>query len=122
MLHADGNRKRKQKAPLPSGSRDSNDDDDDDDAMDVDDLKASEHCDFQNSAVLDMCMSDEMFLMPQVESTTVLKDGLYARMVALRRSGAQNNEPEDRDGLLEERRKERAALRLKCRKEGMQKV
>jgi len=67
-------------------------------------------------------MSDEMFPMPQVESTTVLKNRLYARMVALRRPGAQNNEPEDRDGLLEERRKERAALRLKRRKEGMEKV
>ena len=61
--------------------------------------------------------SDEMVPMPQVESITVLKGKLHARMVSLRRPGAQNDEPGDRDELLEERRKQRAVLREKRRKE-----
>ena len=111
-LDADGNRRGKRKAASLSGSEDSNDDDDDDDAMDVDGLK---HDGFSNSGALDM--SDEMVPMPRVESITVLKEKLHARMAALRRPGAQNGEPGDKDELLEERRKQRAALRENRRRE-----
>jgi hypothetical protein len=82
--------------------------------MDVDGLKASED-DNQNSAALDI--SDEMVPMPQAESIAVLKEKLHARMEALRRPGVHNDEPGDRDELLEERRKQRGALREKRRKE-----
>lgn len=112
-LNATENRKGKRKAPSPSGYEDS--DDDDDDPMDVDCLKASEDDDYQNSAALDI--SDEMVPMPQAESIAVLKEKLHARMEALRRSGVHNDEPGDRDELLEERRKQRGALREKRRKE-----
>lgn len=83
--------------------------------MDVDSLKGSEDDDYQNSAALDI--NDEMVPMPRAESIAVLKEKLHARMVALRRPGAQNDEPGDKDELLEERRKQRAALREKRRKE-----
>ena len=109
-LNADGNRKGKRKAPSPSG-----DDDSDDDVMDVGGLKASEDDGDQNSAAL--VTSDEMVPMPQVQSIAVLKEKLHARMEALRRPGAHNDEPGDRDELLEERRKQRAAVREKRRKE-----
>ena len=99
---ADEHRKGKRKAPPSSGSEDA--DDDDGDAMDVDGLNGSED-------------DDEMVPMPQAESIAVLKDKLHARIAALRRPGAQNDEPGDRDELLEERRKQRAALREKRRKE-----
>ncbi|KAG8216183.1 surfeit locus protein 6-domain-containing protein [Butyriboletus roseoflavus] len=96
----------------PVGCEDS---DGDDDAMDVDGLKGSEDDYNQNSAMPDV--SDEMVPMPQAESIAVLKEKLHARMAALRRPGAQNDEPGDKDELLEERRKQRATLREKRRKE-----
>lgn len=64
-----------------------------------------------------MDVDDEMVPMPRAESITVLKDKLHARIAALRQPVAQNDEPGDRDELLEERRKQRAALREKRRKE-----
>lgn len=97
----------------PSGYEDSHDHDDD--VMDVDGLQCSEDDCHQNSPPLDI--SDKMVPMPRAESIAVLKEKLHARMAALRRPGAQNNEPGDKDELLEERRKQRAALREKRRKE-----
>lgn len=91
------NRKGKRKAPESENS-----DDDDDDAMDVDQQPDAD---------------DEMVPMPQAESITVLREKLHARVAALRRPGAQSDEPGDKDELLEERRKQRAALREKRRKE-----
>ena len=55
--------------------------------------------------------------MPQAQSIAVLKEKLHARMASLLRPGAQNDKLGDRDELLEERRKQRAALREKRRKE-----
>ena len=112
-LHLDGNRKGKRKVAPPSEDEDS---DGDEDAMDVDSFKGLVHDDDeQKSVALDA--SDDIVPMPRAESITVLKGKLHARMVALRRPGAQNDEPGDRDELLEERRKQRAALREKRRKE-----
>lgn len=54
--------------------------------------------------------------MPRNESITSLRQKLHARMVTLRRGGG-GDEPSDKDALLEERRKQRAALREKRRKE-----
>ncbi|KIM57726.1 hypothetical protein SCLCIDRAFT_1219246 [Scleroderma citrinum Foug A] len=54
--------------------------------------------------------------MPQSESITSLRHKLHARMATLRRGGGAV-EPSDKDALLEERRRQRAALREKRRKE-----
>lgn len=80
--------------------------------MDVDGSEDDYH---QNATAPDI--SDEMVPMPQTESIAVLKEKLHARMAALRHPGAQDDEPGDKDELLEERRKQRAALREKRRKE-----
>lgn len=79
-----------------------------DDAMDVDDPDDDD--------------DDGMVPMPQPGSIAVLKDRLHARIAALGRPGAQNNEPGDRDELLEERRKQRAALREKRRKDTRERI
>lgn len=57
----------------------------------------------------------EMVPMRPTESVTVLKEKLHARMAALRQGGG--GEPGNKDELLEERRKQRATLREKRRKE-----
>ncbi|KAI6143693.1 surfeit locus protein 6-domain-containing protein [Pisolithus tinctorius] len=57
----------------------------------------------------------EMVPMRPTESVTVLKEKLHARMAALRQGG--EGEPGNKDELLEERRKQRAMLREKRRKE-----
>ena len=54
--------------------------------------------------------------MPQSESITSLRHKLHARMATLRRGGGAV-EPSDKDALLEERRRQRAVLREKRRKE-----
>ena len=54
--------------------------------------------------------------MPQSEGTTSLRHKLHARMATLRHGGG-GVEPSDKDALLEERRRQRAALREKRRKE-----
>ncbi|KAI9459269.1 hypothetical protein HD554DRAFT_2137344 [Boletus coccyginus] len=109
---------RKWKAPPPSGSEDPNDDDNDADAMDVNSLK---YDGFQNSVALGM--SSEIVLNPQVERITLSKEKLHARTTVLRRPGAQNNKPVDRDdSLLEERRKQCAALQKGDRDEGAEKA
>ncbi|KAH0831310.1 surfeit locus protein 6-domain-containing protein [Lanmaoa asiatica] len=102
---------QERETPSSSGHEDSGDDD----AMDVDGLNGSGDDHSQNSVVLDI--RDEMVPIPQAESVAVLKEKLHARMATLRRPGAQNDEPGDRDELLEERRKQRAVLREKRRKE-----
>ncbi|KAN0084475.1 Surfeit locus protein 6 domain containing protein [Tylopilus felleus] len=112
-LHHDGNRKGKRKAAPPSEDKDS---DDHEDAMDLDGVEGLDDDDDEQKSTA-LGASDEMVPMPQVESITVLKGKLHARMVSLRCPGAQNDEPGDRDELLEERRKQRAVLREKRRKE-----
>ncbi|KAF8452848.1 surfeit locus protein 6-domain-containing protein [Boletus edulis BED1] len=102
-LNADVDRKGKRKASSPPGEEDS---DDDDDAMDVDGLH----------------INDVAVPMPQVESIAALKEKLHARMATLRRPSAQNDEPGDRDALLEERRQQRATLREKRRKETRERI
>ncbi|KAI6161893.1 surfeit locus protein 6-domain-containing protein [Pisolithus thermaeus] len=57
----------------------------------------------------------EMVPMRRTESVTVLREKLHARMATLHWGGA--GEPGSRDELLEERRKQRAILREKHRKE-----
>lgn len=60
--------------------------------------------------------------MPQSGSITALREKLHARMAALRRGGIQDGEAGDRDELLEERRRQRAAMREKRRKETKEKI
>ena len=67
--------------------------------------------------------------MPQSLGINALREKLHARMAALRRgAGRQGNEDGDggeagdRDTLLEERRKQRAAMRERRRKETKEKI
>lgn len=63
--------------------------------------------------------------MPELGSIAALREKLHARMAALRRSGSKdggNVEAGDRDELLEERRRQRAAMREKRRKETKEKI
>lgn len=60
---------------------------------------------------------DSIVPMAKPESIAALRDKLHLRMAALRRGGQGGGEPGDKDELLEERRKQRAALREKRRKE-----
>ncbi|KIJ16529.1 hypothetical protein PAXINDRAFT_113714 [Paxillus involutus ATCC 200175] len=104
--------KGNRKAPSPSPSVDL---DSDDDAMQVDGFEGSEGGDAPSPAP--EIAEEEMVPMPQAESVAVLREKLHARMAALRRGGVQSSEPGNKDELLEERRKQRAALREKRRKE-----
>lgn len=61
--------------------------------------------------------------MPESGGIETLRDKLHARMAALRRGGNKNGtEAGDRDELLEERRRQRAAMREKRRKETKEKI
>jgi hypothetical protein len=62
--------------------------------------------------------------MPELASISVLREKLHARMAALRRgcTGEEDGEAGDRDELLEERRRQRAAMREKRRKETKEKI
>ena len=97
--------KGKQKATALSSDSDGADDD----AMDVDDVNLSD------TAAPDS--ERPMVPMAKPESIAALRDKLHMRMAALRRGGQGGGEPGDKDELLEERRKQRAALREKRRKE-----
>ncbi|KAG2136640.1 surfeit locus protein 6-domain-containing protein [Suillus clintonianus] len=101
------NGKRKA-ATLVPGSDDADNDDDDDD-MQVDDVDLDDAVASATPASL--------VPMAKPESIAALRDKLHLRMAALRRGGQGGGEPGDRDELLEERRKQRAALREKRRKE-----
>ena len=69
--------------------------------------------------------------MPQSGSITALRERLHARMASLRRGGKSQSqvgvsggdgEAGDRDELLEERRRQRGAMREKRRKETKEKI
>lgn len=73
----------------------------------------------------DISMHDEdnenpLTPMPPAQGISHLRDKLHAKMATLRR-GWHPSEPGDKDGLLEERRRQRAALREKRRKETKEK-
>ncbi|KAG1838935.1 surfeit locus protein 6-domain-containing protein [Suillus subalutaceus] len=85
------------------------DSDADDDDMQVDDVDLSD-------AVVTAPL-DSIVPMATPESIAALRDKLHLRMAALRRGGQSGGEPGDKDELLEERRRQRAALREKRRKE-----
>ncbi|KAG1805453.1 surfeit locus protein 6-domain-containing protein [Suillus subaureus] len=82
---------------------------DDDDVMQVDDV------DLSDTAVT--APLDPIVPMAKPESIAALRDKLHLRMAALRRGGQGGGEPGDKDELLEQRRRQRAALREKRRKE-----
>ena len=68
---------------------------------------------------------DDAELVPMHPSGGIesLRERLHARMAALRRGGGANKtEPQDRDELLEERRRQRAAMRERRRKETKEKI
>ncbi|KAG2153745.1 surfeit locus protein 6-domain-containing protein [Suillus bovinus] len=96
--------KGKGKATVPGSDSDANDE-----AMQVDDV------DLIDTAVT--APLDTIVPMAQPESIAALREKLHLRMAALRRGGQGGGEPGDKDELLEQRRKQRAALREKRRKE-----
>ena len=123
--------KRKTEA-LPQ--QDSDDDGDDDDvgvSMDVDhptvgiDGKREENREFPGSTEP---INSDIIPMPASSSITALREKLHARMAALRQrregnrhrnaeGGLNDDDALDKDELLEERRRQRVAIREKKRKE-----
>ncbi|KAG2340346.1 SURF6-domain-containing protein, partial [Suillus weaverae] len=81
----------------------------DDDVMQVDDVALSD--------TVVTASLDPIVPMAKPESIAALRDKLHLRMASLRRGGQGGGEPGDKDELLEERRRQRAALREKRRKE-----
>lgn len=63
----------------------------------------------------------EITPMPSVQGIQALRDKLHTRMDQLRRNRA-GNQPETKDDLLEERRKQRGLMRDRRRKETKEKV
>ncbi|KAJ8591549.1 SURF6-domain-containing protein, partial [Rhizopogon salebrosus TDB-379] len=84
----------------------------DDDAMQVDDVDLGD-----TIATADLDSERAIVPMARPESIASLRDKLHLRMAALRRGGKAGGEAGDKDELLEERRRQRAALREKRRKE-----
>ncbi|RDB17061.1 Ribosomal RNA-processing protein 14 [Hypsizygus marmoreus] len=111
--------KRKAEAP-PSEDEDSGLDDDA--AMDVD-VDLDDEDAGENDA-----QGVEIVPMPQSGGIGSLRDKLHARMAALSRGGGRRNfdasgaEASGRDELLEERRRQRAAMRERRRKETKEKI
>ncbi|KAG1797372.1 surfeit locus protein 6-domain-containing protein [Suillus plorans] len=87
----------------------------DSDAGDEDDVMQVDDVDLGDTVVT--APLDSIVPMAKPESIAALRDKLHLRMAALRRGGQGGGEPGDKDELLEERRKQRAALREKRRKE-----
>lgn len=103
--------KGKRKAP------ESDDEDDDDADSDASGMDVDEDADTPT----------EIVAMPESGGIQALRDKLHARMTALRRGGggagwARGDEPGSRDELLEERRKQRGAMRERRRKETKEKI
>jgi hypothetical protein len=63
----------------------------------------------------------EITPMPSIQGIQVLRDKLHAKMDQLRRNRS-GNEPETKDELLEERRKQRGLMRDRRRKETKEKI
>ncbi|KAG1722680.1 surfeit locus protein 6-domain-containing protein [Suillus paluster] len=105
------NSKVKRKREAAALESDSDDADDDDDVMQVDDM------DLPDTVATTVPDSGPIVPMAKPESIAALRDKLHLRMAALRRGGQGGGEPGDKDELLEERRRQRAALREKRRKE-----
>jgi hypothetical protein len=118
--------KGKRKAVAPAS-----DDDSDDDGMAVDfnvDMQDNdeEEGSSVNSADKDDGVDEGAKIVPMPESGSIsaLREKLHARMATLRRGGKSGGDGEagDRDELLEERRRQRAALRERRRKETKEKI
>lgn len=110
--------KGKRKAAEPeSGS--------DDDAMDVDAPLDLQHSDDEASDS-DGAVAEAQPMVPMPESGGIqaLREKLHARMAALRRGGRTEGGGEmgSKDELLEERRRQRAAMRERRRKETKEKI
>ncbi|OCH90500.1 hypothetical protein OBBRIDRAFT_793263 [Obba rivulosa] len=106
------------------GKRKAAEPDSDDDVMDVDvrvDLQDSgdEGADSDDGAP-----DQPMVPMPESGGIQALREKLHARMAALRRGGQAggDGEAESRDELLEERRRQRGAMRDRRRKETKEKI
>ncbi|CAL1709760.1 unnamed protein product [Somion occarium] len=71
---------------------------------------------------IDESEKQELVAMPTSGGIQELREKLHARMAALRRGGRGYGEPGSRDELIEERRRQRAAMREKRRKETREKI
>ena len=113
--------KGKRKAVSPPPDEDESDSNENDVTMDVD-------IDLQDETNDDGVEEDVQGITPIPASGGIeaLREKLHARMAALRRGAGTANmngtEPHDRDELLEERRRQRAAMRERRRKETKEKI
>jgi hypothetical protein len=106
------NGKRKRKAALDPPSDEDGDEEEEDSDDDVD---ASMNVDVEENG------PTSLVPMPSSGSIAELRQKLHQRIESLRRKG-KGGEPGDKDELLEERRKQRAAVREKRRKERKEKM
>ncbi|KAF7973072.1 hypothetical protein HWV62_5302 [Athelia sp. TMB] len=111
----------KGKRKAPADEPDDSDDEDMNADFDVemgDDVSAVEE-----DAGSDAENDEGIVAMPESGGIAALREKLHARMASLRRGGVQSGgEAGDRDELLEERRRQRAAMREKRRKETKEKI
>ncbi|KAF4613328.1 hypothetical protein D9613_010807 [Agrocybe pediades] len=109
------NSKGKRKASTPASD---SDDDDNNVSMDVD-------VDMEDLAGdIDEDMTNELKPMPAPEGIESLREKLHNKMAQLRRGGrpSLSGEPSSREDLLDERRRQRAAMRERRRKETREKI
>ncbi|KAF9078648.1 surfeit locus protein 6-domain-containing protein [Rhodocollybia butyracea] len=105
-------------------SDEENDEDEDDDAAMEVDVHLEEAGDDASKGAMDVdanTETEDFIPMASSSDITTLREKLHAKMAALRRGGP-SNEAGDRDGLLEERRQQRAAMRERRRKETKEKI
>ncbi|KZP06056.1 hypothetical protein FIBSPDRAFT_805242, partial [Athelia psychrophila] len=97
---------------------------DEPDDSDDEDMDAGFNVDMENDSEeggeSDGDNDEDMVPMPESGGISALREKLHARMASLRRGGQP--EAGDRDELLEERRRQRAAMREKRRKETKEKI
>ncbi|CDO77427.1 hypothetical protein BN946_scf184857.g34 [Trametes cinnabarina] len=115
---------RKRKSPDHAGS--DNSDSDSGDQHHSTDEHGHEH---ENEGGMDIDMNAPPVPMPESGGIQALREKLHARMEQLRNKGkgrpfsdAVSGEPGSRDELLEERRRQRAAMRERRRKETKEKI
>ncbi|EMD36966.1 hypothetical protein CERSUDRAFT_123970 [Gelatoporia subvermispora B] len=97
--------------------------DSDDDAMDVDEPVDLQGSDDEESDGEDAADDAAMVPMPASGGIQALREKLHARMAALRRGRpVGDGEAGSKDELLEERRRQRAAMRERRRKETKEKI
>ncbi|KAJ8508120.1 hypothetical protein ONZ45_g9593 [Pleurotus djamor] len=121
-IQAESSQAVKKRGTAPNDASDDNDDDSSDIHVDVDmdDEAAGPGGDDEGAMDVD---TEDIVPLPQSGGISDLRKKLHAKMEQLRNNRrGQTGEPGDRDELLEERRKQRAAMRERRRKETKEKI